>query len=428
MVDIIEKKRDGHQLTRDEIRFVIEGYVSGMIPDYQLSAWLMAIYFQGMNHQEAGHLTEAMLQSGDSMDLSQIIGIKVDKHSTGGVGDKTTLILAPLMASFGLKVAKLSGRGLGHTGGTLDKLESIRGMNIDLTQEAFVDQVNQINLAVSGQTGDIVPADKLLYALRDVTATVPSIPLIASSIMSKKLASGADIIALDVKVGDGAFMKTLEAARELSRVMVGIGEAFDKRVIAFLTRMEQPLGYAIGNRLEVLESIHTLQGNGPKDLEELCVAIASRMLVVAQVFEDEEEARIACHKALRDHSAYDRFIAFISMQGGVLDDLDSFISVKEICPYRANRSGYIRSIRAHHIGIASMRLGGGRAKKEDLIDPMVGIMLKKKVGEYVSVNETLCDIYANHPIEKSITDELEMAFEIGDRRVEVDSIILEVID
>ncbi|MFA5290384.1 MAG: thymidine phosphorylase, partial [Candidatus Izemoplasmatales bacterium] len=252
MVDIIEKKRDGHHLTRDEIRFVIEGYVSGMIPDYQLSAWLMAIYFQGMNHQEAGHLTEAMLHSGDSMDLSEIIGIKVDKHSTGGVGDKTTLILAPLMASFGLKVAKLSGRGLGHTGGTLDKLESIRGMNIDLTQEAFVDQVNQINLAVSGQTGDIVPADKLLYALRDVTATVPSIPLIASSIMSKKLASGADIIALDVKVGDGAFMKTLEAARELSRVMVGIGEEFDKRVIAFLTRMEQPLGYAIGNRLEVL--------------------------------------------------------------------------------------------------------------------------------------------------------------------------------
>ncbi|MDD5293583.1 MAG: pyrimidine-nucleoside phosphorylase [Candidatus Izemoplasmatales bacterium] len=428
MVDIIEKKRDGHHLTRDEIRFVIEGYVSGMIPDYQLSAWLMAIYFQGMNHQEAGHLTEAMLQSGDSMDLSEIIGIKVDKHSTGGVGDKTTLILAPLMASFGLKVAKLSGRGLGHTGGTLDKLESIRGMNIDLTRAAFVDQVNQINLAVSGQTGDIVPADKLLYALRDVTATVPSIPLIASSIMSKKLASGADIIALDVKVGDGAFMKTLEEARELSRVMVGIGEAFDKRVIAFLTRMEQPLGYAIGNRLEVLESIHTLQGNGPKDLEELCVAIASRMLVVAQVYDDETEAKTACHKALRDHSAYDRFIAFISMQGGVLDDLDSFVSVKEICPYRANRSGYIQAIRAHHIGIASMRLGGGRAKKEDLIDPMVGIMLKKKVGEFVSVNETLCDIYANHPIEKSITDELEMAFEIGDKPVEDDSIILEVID
>ncbi|MDD3114029.1 MAG: thymidine phosphorylase, partial [Candidatus Izemoplasmatales bacterium] len=278
MIDIIEKKRDGLRLTKAEVQYAINGYVKGEIPDYQMSALLMAIYFQGMETEEVTYLTEAMLYSGDVMDLSHIPGVKVDKHSTGGVGDKTTLILGPLAASLGVKVAKLSGRGLGHTGGTLDKLESIDGCRIDLTEKEFVDQVNRINIAVAGQTGEIVPADKMLYALRDVTGSVPSIPLIASSIMSKKLAAGADVICLDIKIGDGAFMKTIDDARRLSEVMVSIGNGFNKKVTAFLTGMEQPLGRAIGNRLEVKEAIKTLSGNGPEDLTTLCVEIAAMML------------------------------------------------------------------------------------------------------------------------------------------------------
>ena len=281
MVDIIEKKRDGHELAAAEIAYIIDGYVKGAIPDYQMSALLMAVFFRGMSDREASALTLAMLHSGETIDLSPITGIKVDKHSTGGVGDKTTLILGPLVASMGAKLAKLSGRGLGHTGGTIDKLESIDGFSVNLTRDHFVNQVNKINIAVSGQTGEIVPADRLLYALRDVTGTVPSIPLIASSIMSKKLASGADVICLDVKVGDGAFMKTIAEARELSRIMVAIGRQSNKRVVAFLTGMEQPLGNSIGNRLEVLEAIETLSGHGPGDLEELCVAIAGHMIYLA---------------------------------------------------------------------------------------------------------------------------------------------------
>jgi len=427
MVDIIEKKREGHFLSEAEIEFVISGYVKGQIPDYQVSAWLMAIFFQGMTDQESAFLTKSMLYSGDLIDLSKIAGIKVDKHSTGGVGDKTTLILGPLVASCGAKVAKLSGRGLGHTGGTLDKLESIDGLTINLSEERFMKQVNQIGIAVAGQTGEIVPADKLLYALRDVTGTVPSIPLIASSIMSKKLASGADVICLDVKIGDGAFMKTLNDARELSRIMVSIGEAFGKKVIAFITGMDQPLGLAVGNRLEVKEAIDALSGHGPEDLETLCVEIASYMIYYAHEASSLEEAKIVAKAQLHNGKALAKFNEFIHAQGGHIDSLTDFIQVKHIIDYRAKSSGHIKSIKALNIGLASMKLGGGRATKSDIIDPMVGIVLEKKVGDVVQIGEVLAKIYANSEVSIDIHDALDEAFEIVNYPVEKPAIILEII-
>ncbi|MDD3123325.1 MAG: pyrimidine-nucleoside phosphorylase [Candidatus Izemoplasmatales bacterium] len=427
MVDIIERKREGHILTEQEIEFVISGYVSGNIPDYQVSAWLMAIYFQGMTDQEASFLTKSMLFSGDTIDLSKIIGIKVDKHSTGGVGDKTTLILGPLVASCGAKVAKLSGRGLGHTGGTLDKLESIDGCTINLSEDRFIEQVNQIGIAVAGQTGEIVPADKLLYALRDVTGTVPSIPLIASSIMSKKLASGADVICLDVKIGEGAFMKTLEDARELSRIMVSIGEAFNKKVIAFITGMDQPLGHAVGNRLEVKEAIEALSGNGPKDLETLCVEIASYMIFYAKKAPSLEDAKELAIRQLHNGEALAKFNEFIHAQGGQIDSLKDFIKVKKIIEYKATKTGYIKEIKALNIGLASMKLGGGRETKEDIIDPMVGIVLEKKVGEHVKTGDVLAKVYANSPVSKEIILSLDEAFDIVEFEVKVPAIILEII-
>jgi len=427
VVDIIEKKRNGNLLSDLEINFVIDGYVKKTVPDYQISALLMAIYFQGMNNEEAVSLTKAMLYSGDIIDLTKIEGVKVDKHSTGGVGDKTTLVLGPLVASLGCKIAKLSGRGLGHTGGTLDKMESIPGMRIDLSEKEFISQVNKINIAIAGQTKKIVPADKLLYALRDVTGTVPSIPLIASSIMSKKLASGADVICLDVKIGDGAFMKTLEDAKSLSKIMVSIGEAFDKKVSAFITSMDEPLGYAVGNRLEILEVIETLNGNGPKDLEDLCVSIASYMIYYANIAEDLETAKKLAFDNLHNGKALEKFYEFITVQGGKIENLETFVKVNEIIPYKAKTSGYIKSIKALNIGLASMKLGGGRETIEDTIDPMVGIKLKYKVGDKVFKDDVLADIYANNKIGDEIFNLLDEAYEIVNVEVSKSPIIKEII-
>lgn len=427
VVDIIEKKRMGLALTEKEIDFCIKGYVEHEVPDYQMSALLMAIFFQGMTNEEASYLTKSMLYSGDIIDLSKIKGIKVDKHSTGGVGDKTTLVLGPLVASLGAKLAKLSGRGLGHTGGTLDKMESIPGLRFDLSETEFIDQVNKINMAVAGQTKKLVPADKLLYELRDVTATVPSIPLIASSIMSKKLASGADVICLDVKIGDGAFMKTLEEATELSEIMVAIGKSFNKKVTAFITSMDEPLGYAIGNRLEVVEVIETLNGNGPKDLEDLCVQIAGYMVYYAGQAESLEEATKHAYENLHNGKALAKFYEFIAQQGGHIDNLDKFVEVKNIIPFKAKASGYIKNIKALNIGLAAMKLGGGRAKKDDEIDPNVGIVLNKKVTDEVHVNDTLAYIYANNEVSEEIYDLLATAFAITSEKVAKEDLIKKII-
>jgi pyrimidine-nucleoside phosphorylase len=428
MVDIIEKKRDGYTLTEKEIAYLISGYTNNDIPDYQISALLMAIYFNGMTNEEAAFLTKAMLYSGDIIDLSAIKGVKVDKHSTGGVGDKTTLVLGPLVAAMGVKLAKLSGRGLGHTGGTLDKLESIDGFNISLSEEAFIKQVNQINMAVAGQTKKLVPADKLLYALRDVTATVPSIPLIASSIMSKKLASGADVICLDVKIGDGAFMKTIEDARELSRIMVSIGESLGKKVSAFITSMDQPLGYAVGNRLEVKEVIDTLNGHGPSDLEELCIEIAGYMVYYAKLVQSIDEGKAMAKDYLNNGKALKQFYTFIEAQGGHIDDLENFIQVKEVYPFKAKSSGYVKTIKALNIGLASMKIGGGRETKEDIIDPSVGIVLNKKIGDYVEEGQILANVYLNNPMSEDVLNDLNQAFEITKEKQEKTPIIKEIIN
>ncbi len=427
MVDLIEKKRAGEVLSEKEIDFIIKGYVEGKIPDYQVSAWLMAIFFQGMNNNEAAYLTKSMLNSGDVIDLTMIDGVKVDKHSTGGVGDKTTLVLGPLVASLGAKLAKLSGRGLGHTGGTLDKMESIPGMRFALTEEEFINQVNRINIAVAGQTKKLVPADKLLYALRDVTGTVPSIPLIASSIMSKKLASGADVICLDVKIGDGAFMKTIEDARELSKIMVSIGKAFDKKVTAFITSMEEPLGFAVGNRLEVKEVIETLNGKGPIDLENLCVSIAGYMVFYAEKADSLDAAIKMARENLHNGKALAKFYEFIAAQGGAIDSLDDFVKTEQVLPYKAKKSGYIKTIKALNIGLASMKLGGGRETKEDEIDPMVGIVLAKKVGDNVTQGDVLANIYANNSVNEDIITLLDEAYQIIDEPVGKTDIIKEII-
>jgi pyrimidine-nucleoside phosphorylase len=427
MVDIIEKKRDGHFLSESEIAFAIDGYVKGSIPDYQISAFLMAVYFQGMSDIEAAHLTKAMLYSGDVIHLKGVKGVVVDKHSTGGVGDKTTLILAPLAAAAGAKVAKLSGRGLGHTGGTLDKLESIPGCSISLTEAQFIRQVREINIAIAGQTQDLVPADKLLYALRDVTGSVPSIPLIASSIMSKKLASGAHVICLDVKIGDGAFMKTIEDARELSRVMVAIGKSFGRKVTAFITDMNQPLGNTIGNRLEVKEAIETLAGNGPADLTELCLTIAADMIWQAEITTTLESARAMAEELIHSGKALAKFYEFIAAQGGKIESLDDFVQVNEIRGFVAQKTGYIHQIQAQAIGVASMKLGGGRAVKTDVIDPMVGIIMKKKVGDFVKEGDVLLEIYANHPISGEILESLEAAFDIRETVPKPTPLIWEII-
>ncbi len=411
MVDLIEKKRDGYKLDKEEIEFIISGYTKGDIPDYQVSAFLMAVYLKGMDDEEATNMAISMLNSGDKLDLSMIDGVKVDKHSTGGVGDKTSLVLAPLVASFGVNFAKMSGRGLGHTGGTLDKLESIDGFNIAVSPKDFIKQVQKINIAIVGQTGNLTPADKKLYALRDVTGTVSSIPLIASSIMSKKLASGANAICLDVKVGSGAFMKNLDDARHLARLMVQIGKNCGRNMTALLTNMEEPLGLAVGNALEVKEAIATLNGNGPKDLLDLCLEIGSYLLIDAKKFVTKEEAKAAMLENIKNKKALNKLIDLVVAQGGnkeYITNPELFAKAKEVVEVKSKVEGYVSHIDALGIGHAAMILGAGRETLEDKVDMAVGIVLNKKVGDHVSVGETLCYIHTNG---KNTNESIEKAFE-----------------
>lgn len=395
--DIIEKKRDDRSLSKDEIRFLIEGYVNGEIPDYQMSAFLMAVYFNGMTDEECESLTECMLNSGDQIDLSGIDGIKVDKHSTGGVGDKTTLVVIPIVAACGVKAAKMSGRGLGHTGGTVDKLESIPGFNIALEEDKFFEIVNKIGCSVISQTGDLVPADKKIYALRDVTATVESKPLIASSIMSKKIASGADCILLDIKVGSGAFMRTLDDAVELSQMMVKIGTKFGRKVTAVITDMNSPLGRSIGNALEVYESCQILRGVGPDDLREVSLELAANMLCIAGKGTLSECLKMA-ENALESGAALDKFKEMIKAQGGTLDSFlhENFTDSRvESYNITVDTSGFIHSMNAEDLGKASMILGAGREKKEDAIDYGAGIVLHKKTGDKIESGDVLATLYSS---------------------------------
>jgi len=398
MYDIINKKKNGRELTREEISFWIEGLTNGLIPEYQTSALLMAIFFQGLTLKETVFLTESMINSGDRVDLTEIPGIKSDKHSTGGVGDKTTLVLAPLLASLGLKVAKMSGRGLGHTGGTLDKLESIPGLRIDLSKEEFLAQVQTVGLAVIGQTADLVPADKKLYALRDVTATVDSVPLIAASVMSKKLAAGGDVIVLDVKYGSGAFMKTGEQAEILARMMVGIGNDMGKKTAALLTSMDQPLGNAVGNALEVKEAINVLKGQGPEDVRELCLRLAGVSLWLAGKVSDPEEGENLAEVHLDNGSALDKLRSFITAQHGdprVIEQEELLPQAQFRLSFLAGQDGYIAAMDTESIGLTAMKLGAGRERKEDAIDPGVGIVFHKKMGDRVKKGETIAMIHAN---------------------------------
>lgn len=396
-VDVIEKKRRGIALSKEELQALITGYVEGSIPDYQMSAFLMAVVWRKMSKQELTDLTECMAASGDMLNLSEIPGIKVDKHSTGGVGDKTTLVLAPLLAAIGVPIAKMSGRGLGHTGGTIDKLEAIPGFQTGLTKAEFIQQVQSIGLAVAGQTGDLAPADKRIYALRDVTATVESIPLIASSVMSKKLASGADAIVLDVKVGDGAFMKTLQDAKQLAQTMVSIGESAKRRTVAVLSGMEEPLGNAVGNALEVREAIQTLRHQGPADLTELCLVLGSEMAVLAGCAPDAETARAQLVQALDDGSALAKFREFVKAQGGdptVVEDQAVLPAAPVIRHLNAKQAGYVAALPALQFGEAAMRLGAGRAAKDDVINPAVGLVLAVKLGDRVTTGDMLVEIHA----------------------------------
>lgn len=415
MVDIIEKKRDGQILTKEEIEFFIEGYTNGDIPDYQASSLAMAIFFQDMNEEERAALTMAMVNSGDVIDLSKINGIKVDKHSTGGVGDTTTLVLAPLVAAVGVPVAKMSGRGLGHTGGTIDKLESIDGFHVEISEADFIKLVNEDQVAVIGQTGNLTPADKKLYALRDVTGTVNSIPLIASSIMSKKIAAGADAIVLDVKTGNGAFMKTLEDAEALAHAMVSIGNNVGRNTMAIISDMSQPLGRAIGNALELKEAIDTLNGQGPEDLTELVLTLGSQMVVLAERANTLEEARQLLNEAIENGSALDKFKTFLENQGGDA----SVVNLPELLPtaeyqidYKAKSSGVVSELIANEIGVASMMLGAGRQTKDDDIDLSVGIVLNKKVGDKVNVGESLLTIHSNRENVDDVIKKLDESIEI----------------
>lgn len=386
MVDIIAKKRDGKELTTEEIKFFINGYTDGSIPDYQVSALAMAIFFKDMTDRERADLTMAMVESGETIDLSAIEGIKVDKHSTGGVGDTTTLVLGPLVAALDVPVAKMSGRGLGHTGGTIDKLEAVEGFHVEITKEQFIDIVNRDKVAVIGQTGNLTPADKKIYALRDVTGTVNSIPLIASSIMSKKIAAGADAIVLDVKTGAGAFMKTEEDAKELAHAMVRIGNNVGRQTMAVISDMSQPLGFAIGNALEVKEAIDTLKGEGPEDLTELVLVLGSQMVVLAKKANTLEEAREMLIEVMKNGKATEKFKEFLNNQGGdssIVDNPEKMPQAKYVIDVPAKTSGVISNIVADEIGIAAMLLGAGRATKEDEIDLAVGLMLRKKVGDAV---------------------------------------------
>ncbi|TXK23648.1 pyrimidine-nucleoside phosphorylase [Bacillus amyloliquefaciens] len=409
MVDLIVKKQNGKELTTEEIQFFVKGYTDGSIPDYQASALAMAIYFQDMTDQERADLTMAMVNSGETIDLSAIEGIKVDKHSTGGVGDTTTLVLAPLVAALGVPVAKMSGRGLGHTGGTIDKLEAIEGFHVELSKDEFIKLVNRDKVAVIGQSGNLTPADKKLYALRDVTGTVNSIPLIASSIMSKKIAAGADAIVLDVKTGAGAFMKTDEDAVNLAKAMVRIGNNVGRQTMAVISDMSQPLGFAIGNALEVQEANDTLRGEGPEDLNELVLTLGSQMVVLAKKAETLEEARTKLQEVMKNGKALEKFKEFLSNQGGdasVVDDPSKLPQAAYKIDVPAKEAGVVSEIVADEIGVAAMLLGAGRATKEDEIDLAVGIMLRKKVGDKVEKGEPLVTLYANRENVDDVTSKV----------------------
>ena len=426
MVDVIEKKRNGHELNKSEIQFVIEGFTNGSIPDYQMSAFAMAIYFQGMTQEERVNLTELMVESGDQIDLSQINGVKVDKHSTGGVGDTTTLVLAPLVAALGVPVAKMSGRGLGHTGGTIDKLEAVPGFHVEISNEDFINLVNKNKIAVIGQSGDLTPADKKLYALRDVTATVDSIPLIASSIMSKKIAAGADAIVLDVKTGDGAFMKNLDDAKELARAMVDIGNGVGRNTKAIISDMSQPLGFAVGNALEIKEAIDTLVGKGPADLHELCLTLGSHMVILAGKAKTTEEARGMLEEVMHNGKALEVFKTFLASQGGdasVIDDPSKLPTAKYLIEVPAKTSGYVSGIQAEEIGVAAMMLGAGRATKESVIDLAVGIVLNKKVGDEVAEGESLVTVHSNSEEIANVLEKIYGAYNISTEKVQAPTLI-----
>ncbi|MBZ5750423.1 MULTISPECIES: pyrimidine-nucleoside phosphorylase [Metabacillus] len=431
MVDLIEKKRDGHELTKEEIHHIIKGYTAGDIPDYQMSALTMAIYFQGMTDQERAELTMAMVHSGDTIDLGEIKGIKVDKHSTGGVGDTTTLVLGPLVAAVGVPVAKMSGRGLGHTGGTIDKLESVPGFHVEIENKQFIDLVNKNKLAVIGQSGNLTPADKNLYALRDVTATVNSIPLIASSIMSKKIAAGANAIVLDVKTGAGAFMKDLDDSKELAKAMVDIGNLVGRRTMAIISDMSQPLGYAIGNALEVKEAIDTLSGKGPKDLEELCITLGSYMVLLAEKANSLEEARTMLVEVMNNGKALETLKTFLVAQGGdgtVVDQPEKLPEARFKIELQAQEDGYVSEIIADSVGTAAMLLGAGRATKESQIDLAVGLVLNKKVGDSVKTGDSLVTIHSNRENVDDVKNKLFSSISISSNAVKAPELIYATVE
>ncbi|MBP5301478.1 MAG: thymidine phosphorylase [Bacilli bacterium] len=430
ILDIIEKKRDGKELNKQEINFFVSEYVKNNIPDYQISALLMAMFINNISFKEIVNLTNAMICSGDTICLREINGIKADKHSTGGVGDKTSLVVGPLVASCNVKFAKMSGRGLGHTGGTLDKLESIPGMSITLTNEKFKKQVNSIGISIIGQNTNLVPADKKLYALRDVTATVENIGLIASSIMSKKIASGSDTILLDVKVGSGAFMKTLQRAKELSTVLVKIGRQFKKDTRVLITNMQEPLGYAVGNILEVKEAIATLKNEGPEDFTILCRKCASVILLQSKIVNNEKEALKMINDKLISGEAFSKFKEFIKAQGGdisYIDNPNKFNLAKHVVEVRAEKTGYIKEINALSIGKSAMQLGAGRKVKTDNIDFAAGIVLKKKVGDYVKRNDVICVIHTNKKNFSDVISDIKNAFVFSDKKVDKQKIIIDYI-
>ncbi len=431
MTDIIAKKRDGGTLSEAEISFFITGVTNGSIPDYQSSALLMAIYLKKMKPRETTYLTRCMMESGDQINLAKIPGTKVDKHSTGGVGDKTTLVLTPLVAACGVPVAKMTGKGLGHTGGTMDKLEAFAGIRTALNQAEFIKQVKKLGLAVSGQSGNLVPADQHLYALRDVTSTVDNLSLISASIMSKKLASGADAIVLDVKVGNGGFNPTVAAARKLAKTMIRIGEQMDRKTVAVISRMDQPLGRAVGNSLEVIEAIETLKGNGPKDLVDLSIELGVQMLLLSGKFSNKTAAKKVLKQQLKSGAALKMFKKFIKAQGGDIagiKDYERFPGAKYTLEVMAPKSGWINGLTARTIGLGSMKLGAGRQKKTDPIDLGAGIYLHKKIGEKVKTGERLATLYTNRKKTlQEVEDLITPAWSIGTRAVKAKPVVVEVL-
>ncbi|NLY20605.1 MAG: pyrimidine-nucleoside phosphorylase [Tissierellia bacterium] len=431
MYDIIEKKRDFHKLSKEEIEYVVNGYVDGSIPDYQVAAFLMAVFLNKFDIDETFYLTDAFIDSGHTIDLSEIKGIKVDKHSTGGVGDKTTLVLGPMVAACGVPFVKMSGRGLGHTGGTLDKLESIKGFDFEISIEEFIKNANEIGMVIASQTGDVTPADKKFYALRDTTATVDNLSLISSSIMSKKLATGADGIVLDVKVGSGAFMKNIEDAEELSHLMIKLGEKYNRETMAVISNMEQPLGLAVGNSLEVIEAIETLRGNGPEDLVELCYRIGTKLLLIAKVAKTDEEAHKMLEETISSGSALEKLKEVVVEQKGdvrYIDDYTLFPISKNVHEIKAKESGYIKSLNALAIGKISQSLGAGRETMETELDLGAGVLLNKKIDDYVEKGELIATLYTNKEDVNEAIEHFYEIVEIGEKNPVPQKIVLKEID